>query len=261
MTRQNLLGSLIISVALWGALAASSNAQCTGDCNGNTEVTVEEVITGVNIALENTPLSACTAFDADQSGMVTVNEIVAAVSNALNGCALKPTPTPSAGVCGDRVVNFDQGETCDDGNTLDGDACPADCRIRACTASGTELPVDVQFTAPAGVDLAGITVFVRYPDGVVRIPGSANDNAVLNSIMNLPDNGFSTPNDLDYALRVVIFTPDSSAIAPGRLFTIQFDTCAGAATPTASDFSCNVESGADTNNGVVNGVTCAVVLP
>ena len=261
MKRQSAVRSLVMAVALSTALAAPSGAQCTGDCNDDNQVTVDEVITGVNIALENTPLTACTAFDANQSGTVTVNEIVAAVSNALNGCSPQPTPTPSAGVCGDGAVNFAKGETCDDGNTLDGDACPANCRIRACTASGTHLLADVQFSPPAGVDLAGLTVFVRYPDGVVRIPGMANDSSVANSILNLPENGFSTPNDLDYALRVVIFTPDSSALTPGRLFTIQFDTCTGAAAPQAGDFRCIVESAADTNNDPVNGATCTVALP
>jgi hypothetical protein len=41
----------------------------------------------VNIALGNTPLSACAAGDADGSGDITINEIIAAVNHALNGCA------------------------------------------------------------------------------------------------------------------------------------------------------------------------------
>ncbi len=61
-------------------------ASCTGDCDGSGDVTVNELITMVNIALGNTPLSACTAGDADGSGDITINEIIAAVNNALNGC-------------------------------------------------------------------------------------------------------------------------------------------------------------------------------
>ena len=260
MKRQHVVGSLLMSVAFC-ALAVPSGAQCIGDCNDDDQVTVDEVITGVNIALDVTPLTECTTFDVNQSKTVSVDEILAAVSNALNGCHPQPTPTVRVGVCGDGVPDFEQGETCDDGNTLDGDACPANCRIHSCTSSGMHLLADVQFNAPAGVDLAGITVFVRYPDGVVRIPGMANDSSVVSSILNLPDNGFSTPNDLDYALRVVIFTPDSSPLPAGRLFTVQFDRCMGAAPPQASDFTCSVESAADTNNTTVAGTTCAVTLP
>jgi len=40
----------------------------------------------VNIALGTAPLSACTAGDADHSGDITVDEIVAAVKNALSTC-------------------------------------------------------------------------------------------------------------------------------------------------------------------------------
>lgn len=59
---------------------------CFGDCNGNGEVTVDELITGVNIALGAAPLGSCPRFDTDGNGMVTVDELVAAVNAALNGC-------------------------------------------------------------------------------------------------------------------------------------------------------------------------------
>ena len=61
---------------------------CTGDCDGSGDVTVNELITMVNIALGNAALSACTAGDADGSGDITINEIIAAVNNALNGCVV-----------------------------------------------------------------------------------------------------------------------------------------------------------------------------
>jgi hypothetical protein len=40
----------------------------------------------VNIALGNVPLSDCYAGDANGDGQVTVDEILSAVNNALNGC-------------------------------------------------------------------------------------------------------------------------------------------------------------------------------
>ena len=49
----------------------------------------------VNIALGNTPLLNCEAADANHDGQVTVDEILTAVNNALNGCPpVEPTPTP-----------------------------------------------------------------------------------------------------------------------------------------------------------------------
>jgi hypothetical protein len=59
---------------------------CVGDCDGSGDVTVNELIIMVNIALGNQTVSACLAGDADQSGDITINEIITAVNNALNGC-------------------------------------------------------------------------------------------------------------------------------------------------------------------------------
>jgi hypothetical protein len=43
-----------------------------------------------NVALDNLPLSACTAADTNHDLRVTVDEILAAVDNALNGCPAIP---------------------------------------------------------------------------------------------------------------------------------------------------------------------------
>ena len=68
---------------------------CTGDCDAGGDVTINELITMVNVVLGYTPLSACTAGDADGSGDITINEIIAAVNSILNGCGTPvPTPTP-----------------------------------------------------------------------------------------------------------------------------------------------------------------------
>jgi hypothetical protein len=40
----------------------------------------------VNIALGNTSVAACRPGDANADGQITVDEILAAVHNALNGC-------------------------------------------------------------------------------------------------------------------------------------------------------------------------------
>jgi hypothetical protein len=61
-------------------------ASCTGDCDGNGSVTVDEVLKGVNIALGEAGPSTCAPFDGDGSGVVTIDELLEAVSAALNGC-------------------------------------------------------------------------------------------------------------------------------------------------------------------------------
>jgi hypothetical protein len=56
-----------------------------GDCNGDGKVTIDELILGVNIALDLRPVTDCPAFDTDASGMVSIGELIAAVNVALNG--------------------------------------------------------------------------------------------------------------------------------------------------------------------------------
>jgi hypothetical protein len=64
---------------------------CDGDCNSNGMVTVDELVTCVNMALASS--DACHACDANGDGTVTISEIVAAVGAALSGCVSLPTVT------------------------------------------------------------------------------------------------------------------------------------------------------------------------
>jgi hypothetical protein len=59
---------------------------CVGDCDGDGEVSVAELITGVNITLGTESLEICPAFDPDGDGTVTITDLVTAVNNALLGC-------------------------------------------------------------------------------------------------------------------------------------------------------------------------------
>jgi len=78
-------------------LGSSPVSACTGDCDGDGAVLVDEVIRGVNIALGTEELANCFAHDRDFDGQVTVDEILAAVTAALEGC---PAPQKTAFVIG-----------------------------------------------------------------------------------------------------------------------------------------------------------------
>ena len=83
-TIEGLVGPFDVAIA--GA-CPTAPPSCTGDCNGDGMVLVSELISGVNIALGNQPVSVCPAFDASGNGQVEINELIAAVSNAQTGCA------------------------------------------------------------------------------------------------------------------------------------------------------------------------------
>ncbi len=90
------------------ALPEAARGACYGDCNADASVTVNELITLINIALGTAPVTACPGSATDGQGhSPEIPDIIDAVDNALLGC-------PSgAGVCGDGVTGGL--EECDDG--------------------------------------------------------------------------------------------------------------------------------------------------
>ena len=73
--------------------AAAQSETCVGDCGADGKVTVNEILVGVNIAMDILPMESCAAFDRSGEGYVTIDELIAGVNNALQGCQLTSTPT------------------------------------------------------------------------------------------------------------------------------------------------------------------------
>lgn len=67
---------------------------CPGDCDGGGDVTVDEIVRGVNVALSGVADATCPALDSDSNGSVTVDDLVRAINAALGGCVAAPTRTP-----------------------------------------------------------------------------------------------------------------------------------------------------------------------
>ena len=90
----------VVASCLFAASSASAGSVCVGDCNGDNTVAINELITGVNIALGAAPLSQCPSFDPNGDNMVGINELITAVNNALGSCTGVPTGT-------ERVFSLD----------------------------------------------------------------------------------------------------------------------------------------------------------
>jgi hypothetical protein len=71
-----------------GARAGEAPISCVGDCNDDGTVSVNELVSGVAMSLGSRPLSGCPAFDANGNQQVTIDELLGGVNNALRGCAL-----------------------------------------------------------------------------------------------------------------------------------------------------------------------------
>src|SRR5262245_11098364 len=80
MTRSVLI-AVGISLLWYGEAAA-----CAGDCNRDEEVTVDELVVGVRMALDLTTERECAAINADGDAEVRLDEVTGAVNAALTGC-------------------------------------------------------------------------------------------------------------------------------------------------------------------------------
>jgi hypothetical protein len=63
-----------------------SPASCAGDCDESGSVTVDELVTLVGITFDAMSIDACRAGNADGDQEIALNEIVTAVNRALRGC-------------------------------------------------------------------------------------------------------------------------------------------------------------------------------
>jgi len=175
MKRSVGFGALVLAGLMWSSTPMQAQ-DCPGDCDGNEEVAINELVTCVNIALGSVPVSTCSPCDVDGDGMVSINELIQAVNAALcgcEGCVPTPTPTPGEGFCGDGSVNV-EGEECDDGNNFGGDDCAANCteEIRRMTMLDPAKSL-------SSVQILGFLINVTVTGNQVLTAGTPRDNPVI----------------------------------------------------------------------------------
>ena len=82
--------ALIGLFLLWGMHAPAAfglrDVICTGDCNYDRSARVDELVTGVRIALGRQVIDGCVGFDLSGDQHITVDELLGGVRNALDGC-------------------------------------------------------------------------------------------------------------------------------------------------------------------------------
>jgi WD40 repeat protein len=92
-------------------------SSCSGDCNADGRVTVDELLRGLSMALASSANESCTAFDRNRDDRVGIDEVVGAVHSALTGCGSVMTRAELmvASTGSDRVLIYDL----ENGNRLD----------------------------------------------------------------------------------------------------------------------------------------------
>jgi len=178
------------------------------------------------------------------------------------------TPTTHPAVCNNGVL--EDGETCA--------KCAMDCKVKACTPTTSVVTYYVAFSPPLGEDATSVTALLGYRSDRVSIPGSGTGSCKggskdgkacstatdcpsgqcvvpKGSVKNAPPASIVGVNDLDYALRVVVTR--TTRITPGTIFSVDFNTCQGAAATSLADFGCSVQ-GCASSFGPIDGCTCTV---
>lgn len=93
------IGRAVVHGTVVGVFAASmaqaGASACPGDCDGDQQILITELIRGLRIALGISPLQDCPTFDLNGDGIVDVSEVLTAVSAAVRGCPGQPTHTAS----------------------------------------------------------------------------------------------------------------------------------------------------------------------
>ena len=171
------LAAMIAALSGGAPNPAAAESACIGDCDSSQQVTVNEILEMVNIALGLDAVPACRAGDANQDGMITVDEILKAVTLALTRCPLTGSAAgeASSGVDGstrdgtdaaDRIIDFGKAGTggggavasqsgrSDMGGAAVAFGCPAggDFAISSCNTKGGISTLTVIFKQCRDVD-------------------------------------------------------------------------------------------------------------
>jgi hypothetical protein len=155
-----------VAIALAGAPAG---AVCVGDCGGNGAVTINELIIGVNIALDLRPVADCPSFACTGGNTVPINCLIQGVNNALGMCPVEDTPTATPSTAEDTPTSTPS--TAEDTPTSTpttaeaptftptiGEDTPTATPVGTVAATATATPVE---TTPVGQDTPTATPTVE----------------------------------------------------------------------------------------------------
>jgi hypothetical protein len=221
-----LVGAVALMAIVLGRQPAAAQGGCVGDCDGSGAVTIDEIITMVNVALGTASVDACPAGDASGEGEITVDEVIQAVNNSLNDCPSVPTPTPTPPPSGCAEINA----------------------ILALDFDPSSVP-----------SLAGVSVSLDYPSTVSIPAGMAFER--VSDISQA--GGFFDVQDLDTDSngsndRLNISYVTTANLQPGGFVFALFDCDSGVALPEPGDFTCTITSASDGGGFPVTGVNCVV---
>ena len=161
--------TLIVLGLLAALLSPRMAYPCTGNCNGDARVTIDEIIVGVNMALGLLPLATCPRFDRDGSGAVGIDELIAAIDSLERGCPI--TPAPETASSDRHCARYTDGESHPPSANPDRD-CGYHGRL---DADGARVQIQGQFQVLSGV-------FGDGPGERQTVLGDCNGDGLLDAV-------------------------------------------------------------------------------
>lgn len=79
-------GAIVIDREIPAPTPTVPSDRCAADCNGDGQLTIDELIRSVGIALGNLPLAECPESDGSGDGAVSVSELIRGVNGAMGSC-------------------------------------------------------------------------------------------------------------------------------------------------------------------------------
>ena len=219
-------------LGLVGVVAGPAQAQtCVGDCDASNTVTISELILLVNIAGGRGTVSECSTIDVNGNGSADIDELVEArrfVDERLRHATDEDLHTDPDGhphqrsnqhADADGQPHDTDGRTlrerhagnrrkgCDDGNTLGGDGCAANCTHEDARKA------DLKNTSISYVQSASLQIKLSLTGQQVLTTGQKRDDTVFDKDGNVLFN----PGDIPVVIKVTGNKDDDVFFNPVRV--------------------------------------------
>lgn len=129
--------------------------------------------------------------------------------------------------------------------------------VESCPAGQEHQRVAIEVSASEAQPVISLVAMLSYDPTLLRLPATGADPAMRKRLVSSDSNALLTSNNDGKVLRLV--AAKAGGLKNGTLADIDFDRCAGARPPTASDLQCSIESCAG-SGGPISDCSCTVSI-
>jgi hypothetical protein len=129
--------------------------------------------------------------------------------------------------------------------------------VESCRSGQEHQRVAIDVTASEAQPVISLVAMLSYDPTLLSLPATGADPVMRKRLVGSDGNTMLASNNDGKVLRLV--AAKAGGLKIGTLADIDFDRCAGARAPTASDLKCSIESCAG-SGGPISGCSCSVSI-